>query len=202
MSLQRAASYQQVQSAPQLTHIAASSSVSLPAGMQNLLQEASSTVPKNLREDVPAIVGDQRGVDRRKVASSYFDASALQDPDAACLANRRTRGGVTEPFPEKLHRMLKEVEAANETDILSFFPHGRAFAVHNPTRFVAEVMPKYFRQSRLSSFQRQLNLCKFFQLYQGAALLMCNVCLIISCLLLSRWFHKNLLRSRQWWLLP
>ena len=163
MSLQRAAAYQQAQSAPQLPHIAASSFQSV--GMFSLLQEASSPVPKSLGDhnNVPAIVGVQQDVDRRKTAPSYFDASALQDPDAACLANRRTRGGVTEPFPEKLHRMLKEVEAANETDILSFFPHGRAFAVHNPTRFVSEVMPKYFRQSRLSSFQRQLNLCKFFQ---------------------------------------
>jgi hypothetical protein len=162
MALQRAAAYQQAQSAPQLSNIAASSFQS--DGMLTLLQEASSPVRKNLvdHNDVPAIVGVQ-DVDRRKTAPSYFDASALQDPDAASLANRRTRGGVTEPFPEKLHRMLKEVEASNETDILSFFPHGRAFAVHNPTRFVSEVMPKYFRQSRLSSFQRQLNLCKFFQ---------------------------------------
>jgi hypothetical protein len=41
---------------------------------------------------------------RRRQAKPYFDASALQDPDPGVMANRRTRGGVTEPFPEKLHR--------------------------------------------------------------------------------------------------
>ncbi len=104
--------------------------------------------------------GGGGGGERRKPSTSYFDASSLSDPDPATLANRRTRGGVTEPFPEKLHRMLQEVEEGGESDIISFYPHGRAFAVHNPSRFVSEVMPKYYRQSRLSSFQRQLNLCK------------------------------------------
>lgn len=105
--------------------------------------------------------------DRRKQNSPYFDASNLKDPDPVLMANRRARGGVTEPFPEKLHRMLREVEETGEGIIVSFFPHGRAFAVHNPTRFVSEIMPKYFRQSRLSSFQRQLNLYGFTRISQG-----------------------------------
>lgn len=105
--------------------------------------------------------------DRRKQNNPYFDASNLKDPDPVLLANRRARGGVTEPFPEKLHRMLREVEDSGENIIVSFFPHGRAFAVHNPTRFVSEIMPKYFRQSRLSSFQRQLNLYGFTRISNG-----------------------------------
>lgn len=103
----------------------------------------------------------------RKKPTSYFDASKLSDPDPVTLSNRRARGGVTEPFPEKLHRMLRELEENGETEVVSFFPHGRAFAVHNPTRFVSEVMPKYFRQSRLSSFQRQLNLYGFTRITAG-----------------------------------
>jgi hypothetical protein len=113
---------------------------------------------------------DQLGstsIERRKHNSPYFDASALKDPDPVVLANRRARGGVTEPFPEKLHRMLCEVEESIDNVIVSFFPHGRAFAVHNPARFVSDVLPKYFRQSRLSSFQRQLNLYGFTRITQG-----------------------------------
>jgi hypothetical protein len=104
---------------------------------------------------------------RIKKNSPYVDASSLKDPDPVILANRRARGGVTEPFPEKLHRMLREVDEAGCNDCVSFFAHGRAFAVHNPTRFVTEIMPKYFRQSRLSSFQRQLNLYGFTRITQG-----------------------------------
>jgi hypothetical protein len=105
---------------------------------------------------------------RRKNNTPYFDASSLKDPDPVLLASRRARGGVTEPFPEKLHRMLKEVEETGLSEIISFFPHGRAFAVHNPTRFVNEIMPRYFRQSRLSSFQRQLNLYGFTRISSGS----------------------------------
>ena len=72
-----------------------------------------------------------------------------------------------QPFPEKLHRMLREVEQEGKSDVIGFFAHGRAFAVHDPDRFIAEVMPKYFKQSRLSSFQRQLNLYGFTRITSG-----------------------------------
>jgi hypothetical protein len=103
----------------------------------------------------------------RKKTSPYIDASSVADPHPTDLARRRTRGGVTEPFPEKLHRMLLEVEETGDSDIISFFSHGRAFGVHDPERFVSKVMPKYFKQSRLSSFQRQLNLYGFTRISSG-----------------------------------
>lgn len=77
------------------------------------------------------------------------------------------RGGVTEPFPEKLHRMLKEIEDDGKDDIIGFFLHGRAFAIHDSERFIKEIMPKYFKQSRISSFQRQLNLYGFTRITSG-----------------------------------
>jgi len=104
------------------------------------------------------------GTSLRKKDSPYLDVSALQDPD---VSDKRTRGGVTEPFPEKLHRMLEEVQKQGKDDIISFFSHGRAFAVHDPDRFTSEVMPNYFNQSRLSSFQRQLNLYGFTRITSG-----------------------------------
>jgi len=69
--------------------------------------------------------------------------------------SRRMRGGVIEPFPEKLHRLLTEVEAAGRSDVISFVASGRAFAIHKPDKFFKEIIPLYFRQSRLSSFKRQ-----------------------------------------------
>ncbi|KAL7574953.1 hypothetical protein ACA910_010775 [Epithemia clementina (nom. ined.)] len=75
--------------------------------------------------------------------------------------SRRMRGGVIEPFPEKLHRLLTEVEAAGRSDVISFVANGRAFAIHKPDTFFKEIVPLYFRQSRLSSFKRQLNLYGF-----------------------------------------
>jgi HSF-type DNA-binding len=106
-------------------------------------------------------------VERRKNNAPYFDASSLDDPVPLYDSKRKTRGGVTEPFPEKLHRMLKETEESGESDLVSFFPHGRAFAIHHVERFCREIMPRYFKQSRLSSFQRQLNLYGFIRIAAG-----------------------------------
>ncbi len=83
---------------------------------------------------------------------NYADVSNLSDP---IPDTRRNRGGVTEPFPEKLHRMLEQTERDGLTDVVSFFTHGRAFAIHKPKRFQTEIMPTYFKQTRLTSFQRQ-----------------------------------------------
>lgn len=82
---------------------------------------------------------------------------------------RRMRGGVIEPFPEKLHRLLLEVEAAGRADVISFVANGRAFAIHKPDAFFKEIVPLYFRQSRLSSFKRQLNLYGFELINVGPA---------------------------------
>jgi len=42
------------------------------------------------------------------------------------------RVGLIEPFPEKLHRMLTEVEQCGRGDIISFINGGRGFAIHKP----------------------------------------------------------------------
>jgi HSF-type DNA-binding len=61
-------------------------------------------------------------------------------------------------FPSTLHRMLEEMEAAGQSFIVGWLPHGRAFKVHDPKAFFERVLPLYFKlQSSYTSFQRQLN---------------------------------------------
>lgn len=80
----------------------------------------------------------------------------------------RRRKGRTGTFPQKLHQMLSDLEMEEGgSDIASFLPHGRAFAIHKPRDFVKDVMPRYFRMSRFSSFQRQLNLYDFQRITEG-----------------------------------
>lgn len=76
------------------------------------------------------------------------------------------RGGVTVPFPVKLHEMLDSVEDFGHGDIVSWQPHGRCFVVHKPREF-KELIPKYFKLSKMASFQRQLNLYGFTRLTRG-----------------------------------
>jgi hypothetical protein len=103
--------------------------------------------------------------------SGYRDASIMPDPvifKSNGIDKNGRRGGTSEHFPQKLHRMLSELQKeAGGTDVASFLPHGRAFDIHNPKKFVTEIMPKYFRMSRFSSFQRQLNLYDFRRITDG-----------------------------------
>ena len=105
---------------------------------------------------------------------AYRDLSLIPDPVD-------TGKGRTEPFPAKLHRMLSELEQQEGgTDIASFLPHGRAFVIHRPKQFAEEVMPKYFRMSRFSSFQRQLNLCKYEIGISNSLLMTCLAHMMVS----------------------
>ena len=76
--------------------------------------------------------------------------------------------GRTGAFPKKLYQMLMDMEAQpGGTAIASFLPHGRSFVIRDPKEFTAKVMPRYFRMSRFSSFQRQLNLYEFHRVTDG-----------------------------------
>lgn len=88
-------------------------------------------------------------------------------PPGEEIATTIARGGVATPFPYKLHVMLDAMETeasrgdTDGTSIVRWQPHGRAFKVLQPRRFVEEIMPCFFNQTKYASFQRQLNLYGF-----------------------------------------
>ena len=86
---------------------------------------------------------------KRGVPHIYRDFTNV--PDATGYIRKKT-GGVTQPFPEKLHEMLDQVA---EPSVVGWLPHGRAFIVRKPKEFTSQIMPKFFRQTKLTSFQRQ-----------------------------------------------
>lgn len=95
-----------------------------------------------------------------------IDDASVEDRTKTNAINSRgkkkgPRGGVKVPFPRKLHDLLTH---NLHSDIISWATHGRCFIVHKPNDFVKKVMPKYFSQSKLTSFQRQLNLYGFVRL--------------------------------------
>lgn len=61
------------------------------------------------------------------------------------------------------------MEGAGRSDVISFVASGRAFVIHKPDKFFKEIVPLYFRQSRLSSFKRQLNLYGYELINTGPA---------------------------------
>lgn len=65
-------------------------------------------------------------------------------------------------FPYKLHQMLSTVslDVGNETAPVIWLPHGQAFLIINATQF-EKMLPLFFKQSKMRSFTRQLNLWGF-----------------------------------------
>ena len=155
---------QQQQQAKNLSH-----QHSLASLYQDSVPSSSTVVVKSTEVATKAL--ETLGSRLRTSVDPYIDVSSIIDEqpaaDEEARQAKRTRGGVTEPFPEKLHRMLADVQAEGLTDIISFFSHGRAFAVHDMERFVAEIMPRFFKQSKWNSFARQLNLYGFQRLLTG-----------------------------------
>ena len=80
---------------------------------------------------------------------------------------QRGNSGPHPSFPFKLQRILDKLEAEQDFEVISWLSHGRAFLVHNVDRFVAELMPRYFNQTKYSSFQRQLHMYRFQRITAG-----------------------------------
>ncbi len=95
-----------------------------------------------------------------------------KDPGTSAKAARDVLPKLTRvtPFPLKLHFMLESVDGDGLDDIVSWQPHGRAFAVKDRQRFVLEIIPNYFGPHKCegphkySSFRRQLNMYGFTRL--------------------------------------
>lgn len=100
------------------------------------------------------------------IRHDYHDHSTDPVVDPTQIKHK-AKGGVVVPFPVKLHSMLDAIERDGYAHIVSWQPHGRCFVVHEPKEFVSHIMPKYFKQSKMASFQRQLNLYGFNRLTSG-----------------------------------
>jgi hypothetical protein len=112
-----------------------------------------------------------KGDQRQYVRHSYNDRSnevidnlTTSDENTLRLYREDSVGG---PFPLKLQIVLKVTEKLGQQHIISWLPHGRSFMIHRPREFEEEVMGKFFKQTKLTSFRRQLNLYDFQRITHG-----------------------------------
>jgi antirestriction protein len=85
-------------------------------------------------------------------------STTLQIPFSRSGARKELvdKSSSTLPFPFKLHQLLEEAEDCCIDHIVSWLPSEEAFKIHDPDAFVSSVMTKYFKQSKIKSFTRQL----------------------------------------------
>ena len=133
--------------------------------------KSQSTVQRDENEDASMSKPHEIFVDYSDATESDLPLLQLQpNPNKAePSADRRNPSNtkVNDQFPMKLYRMLSVVEDLGLAHIVSWKVHGRAFQVHNVRLFVSKVLPMFFRQSKITSFQRQLNLYGFQRFLHG-----------------------------------
>jgi len=83
------------------------------------------------------------------------------------LGRAKEPSSAPDTFPEKLYRLLTDVEAAGKEHIISFMPSGKSVKIHDHKAFVKEIAPYYFKHKRIASLKRQLNKYGFEMIYEG-----------------------------------
>jgi hypothetical protein len=95
-----------------------------------------------------------------------------QSLDASNISHDANADDVARPkakmvFPCVLYRMVQDADDKGHEDIVSWVSQGRAFRVHNTKKFVSNILPRYFAQTKITSFQRQLNMYCFARITSG-----------------------------------
>ncbi|CAN0078119.1 unnamed protein product, partial [Discosporangium mesarthrocarpum] len=91
--------------------------------------------------------------------STPLPQSLISDVDLPRVGKR----GAPQAFARKLYEIL----ATESRDVIGWNKAGTAFHVRDVDTFSEEILTKYYRHSKFSSFQRQLNLYSFRKIVKG-----------------------------------
>ncbi|CAM9171513.1 unnamed protein product [Ectocarpus sp. 12 AP-2014] len=97
------------------------------------------------------------------------EMATSSSPSTTAGDGQRERGRIGKRgAPQAFARKLAEILTTESTATISWNANGSAFQVHDVERFSEDILTKYYRHSKFSSFQRQLNLYSFRKIVKGA----------------------------------
>lgn len=86
----------------------------------------------------------------RHSRSNDVDVFQFRDPQRKCDFKKQSSS-----FPKKVYAMLEHCHQHGKwSRIVSWEMGGTAFRVHKPQAFVKTIMPEWFNQTKIKSFQR------------------------------------------------
>jgi len=130
--------------------------------------ELRTSISEPILKRKPATLDSRETHLKRRVSNSsllplsgaYFDFSNVTDEAAHTMfPNEKEKSKVT--FPMKLHTIVERSEIDGYSSIISWQPHGRAFKIHDQKLFLEKVISRFFYQSNIQSFLRQLKIYGF-----------------------------------------
>lgn len=120
------------------------------------LQEAISAL-KSLHESSSTPPSMEPEYGKKRKADDVASATAGN-------ASKQFDEDIPLTFPQRLMELLDDEESH---DIIGWLPHGRGFLIYQKRRFASEILPKYFKQSKFTSFTRKLNRWGYTRIARG-----------------------------------
>lgn len=95
------------------------------------------------------------------------DAEAEKEPRKRHIPEHKKPDAAL-TFPEKLMNLMKFAEEQTEDNFcIAWLPDGKSFVIRNPDEFTRQVLPKFFKATKFSSFTRKLYRWGFRQVNRG-----------------------------------